>query len=133
MAIYVANEIVKLMTQRRIHVKGARVLVLGITFKENCPDIRNSKVVDVVRELEKFGAKVDVFDPWAELAECRHEYGIKPVRTLESGRYDATVVAVAHREFREMGIKGVRRLGRKNHVLYDIKQVFPAADVDGRL
>ncbi|HEV7714474.1 MAG TPA: UDP binding domain-containing protein, partial [Steroidobacteraceae bacterium] len=133
MALYVAQEIVKLMNARRIHVKGARVLVLGITFKENCPDIRNSKVVDVVRELEKFGAKVDVYDPWAETAECKHEYGIRPVRTLAKGKYDATVVAVAHNEFRALGIKGVRRLGRKNHVLYDIKQVFPAAQVDGRL
>jgi UDP-N-acetyl-D-galactosamine dehydrogenase len=133
MALYVAQEIVKLMNARRIHVKGARVLVLGITFKENCPDIRNSKVVDVIRELEKYGAKVDVYDPWAESAECKHEYGIRPVRTLDRGKYDATVVAVAHREFRDLGIKGVRRLGRKNHVLYDIKQVFPAAEVDGRL
>jgi UDP-N-acetyl-D-galactosamine dehydrogenase len=133
MALYVAQEIVKLMNARRIHVKGARVLVLGMTFKENCPDIRNSKVVDVVRELEKFGAKVDVYDPWADAAECRHEYRIKPVRALERNKYDATVVAVAHREFRDMGIRQIRKLGRKNHVLYDIKQVFPAAEVDGRL
>jgi len=133
MALYVAAEIVKLMNARRIHVKGARVLVLGITFKENCPDIRNSKVVDVVRELQKFGADVDVYDPWADGGECKHEYGIKPVRTLDRGKYDATVVAVAHREFRDMGITQIRRLGRKNHVLYDIKQVFPATEVDGRL
>ena len=133
MALYVAAEIVKLMNVRRIHVKGARVLVLGITFKENCPDIRNSKVVDVVRELEKYGAKVDVYDPWADGGECKHEYGIKPVRSPDRGKYDATVVAVANREFRDMGIKQIRRLGRKNHVLYDIKQVFPATEVDGRL
>jgi len=133
MAIYVAQEIVKLMNQRRIHVNGSQVLVLGATFKENCPDIRNSKVFDVVKELQKFGAKVDVYDPWADGAECKHEYGTRLCRSLERNRYDAIVVAVAHREFREMGVTGVRKLGRKNHVLYDIKHVFKASDVDGRL
>src|SRR5690242_12285284 len=133
MSLYVANEIVKLMTLKRIHVNGARALVLGITFKENCPDIRNSKVVDVVRELEKYGADVDIYDPWADGQECRHEYGVRPIRSLASKQYDAAVVAVAHREFREMGSKGVRRLCRKNHVLYDIKHVFPVTEVDGRL
>jgi UDP-N-acetyl-D-galactosamine dehydrogenase len=133
MALYVAGEIVKLMALRRIHVNGARALVLGLTFKENCPDIRNSKVVDVVRELEKYGAKVDVYDPWADSSESKHEYGIRPVRSLQRNRYDLAVIAVAHKEFRELGADGVRRLCRKNHVLYDIKHVFPARDVDGRL
>ncbi len=133
MALYVTGQIIRLMATKRIHVKGARALVLGMTFKENCPDIRNSKVVDVVRELRSHGAEVDVFDPWANTAECLHEYGMKPVRTLKSGRYDVAVVAVAHQEFRELGARGVRRLCKKNHVVYDIKQVFPAAEVDGRL
>jgi len=133
MANYVAGEIVKLMTGKRIHVNGARVLVLGATFKENCPDIRNSKVFDVVRELQKYGAKVDVYDPWADGAECRHEYGIRPVKQLASRRYDAAVLAVSHNEFRSLGAQGVRRLCRKNHVLYDIKHVFKAAESDGRL
>lgn len=135
MSIYVAQEIVKLMTLKRIHVNGARALVLGITFKENCPDIRNSKVADVVRELQKYGAQVDVYDPWADAGECRHEYGLRLIRSLErNGRgYDAAVMAVAHREFRDLGAAGVRRLCRKNHVLYDIKHVFAAAEVDGRL
>src|SRR5690349_10139138 len=123
MAIYVADEVVKLMNARRIHVNGARILVLGATFKENCPDIRNSKVFDVVRELQKHGATVDVYDPWADGAECKHEYGIRPVREPEKGQYDAVVMAVAHREFKDMGVKGARRFGRKNHVLYDIKHV----------
>jgi UDP-N-acetyl-D-glucosamine/UDP-N-acetyl-D-galactosamine dehydrogenase len=122
-----------LMAERRIHVKGSRVLMLGITFKENCPDVRNSKVVDVVRELEKQGAQVEVYDPWADPTACRHEYGLKPVRAVRPGRYDAAVVAVAHRQFRELGARGVRRLCKKKHVLYDVKQVFPAAAVDGRL
>ena len=133
MSLYVAAQIIRLMTEKRIHIKGARILVLGMTFKENCPDIRNSKVVDVVRELVKYGAQVDIYDPWANGQECRHEYGLRPIRSLQPKRYDAAVVAVAHREFREMGAEGVRRLCRKQHVLYDIKHVFRAAEVDGRL
>jgi UDP-N-acetyl-D-galactosamine dehydrogenase len=133
MALHVAAQITRLMAAKRIHVKGARVLMLGITFKENCPDIRNSKVADVVRELRKQGARVEVYDPWAVAAECRHEYGLSPVRELRPHRYDAAVVAVAHRQFRELGAGGVRRLCRRKHVLYDIKHVFPAAAVDGRL
>ena len=133
MALYCASEVARLMLSRRIHVRGSRILVLGLTFKENCPDIRNSKVVDVVRELEKFGAKVDVHDPWAVTAEAFHEYGIKPVRTLKSRSYDAAVVAVSHNEYKAMGIAGIRKLCKKTHVVYDIKHVFKAADTDGRL
>jgi len=133
MGMYVAGEIIKLMTGRRIHVKGSRVLVLGLTFKENCPDIRNSKVVDVIRELQKYGIRVDVHDPWINGAEARHEYGIRPVRALQRGRYDAVVLAVAHNEFKQMGVAAVRKLCRRNHVLYDIKYAFPADQVDGRL
>jgi UDP-N-acetyl-D-galactosamine dehydrogenase len=133
MALHVAEQLMRLMAAKRIHVKGARVLVLGITFKENCPDIRNSKVADVVRELRKQGARVEVYDPWASAAECRHEYGFAPVQRLKANRYDAVVVAVAHRQFRELGARGVRRLCRARHVLYDIKHVLPATAVDGRL
>jgi UDP-N-acetyl-D-glucosamine/UDP-N-acetyl-D-galactosamine dehydrogenase len=133
MSIYVASEIVKLMTRKRIHVNGSRALVLGVTFKENCPDIRNSKVIDVVRELRKYGSKVDVYDPWADPAECKRDYGIRPMRSLARNGYDVAVVAVAHREFRTLGPGGVHRLCRKNHVLYDIKHVFKAGEVDGRL
>jgi UDP-N-acetyl-D-galactosamine dehydrogenase len=133
MANYVASEIVRLMTDRRLHVKGSRILVMGLTFKENCPDLRNSKVVDVVRELEKFGAKVDVHDPWIDTAECVHEYGIRPTRTLKPRSYDAVVLAVAHREFRALGLKKIRSYGKRNHVLYDIKYLFKGHEVDGRL
>src|SRR5579863_3998277 len=133
MPLHVAGQIMQLMAARRIHVKGARVLVLGTTFKENCPDIRNSKVVDVVRELERQGARVDIYDPWASAAELRHEYGLKVLRDLKPRHYDAAVLAVAHREFRELGVRGVRRLCRRPHVLYDIKHLFPAAETDGRL
>jgi UDP-N-acetyl-D-galactosamine dehydrogenase len=133
MGNYVAGRVVNLLTDRRIHVKGARVLVMGLTFKENCPDLRNSKVVDVVRELQRYGARVDCHDPWIDARAARHEYGIRPVRKLERNRYDAIVMAVAHRQFRDMGAEAIRRLGRRNHVLYDIKYVFPANEVDGRL
>jgi UDP-N-acetyl-D-galactosamine dehydrogenase len=133
MALYVAGQIMQRMAAKRIHIKGARVLVLGVTFKENCPDIRNSKVVDVVRELTRHGARVDIHDPWAEAAELRHEYGLKLAREVKPHHYDVAVLAVAHREFRELGVRGVRRLCRRPHVLYDIKHVFPAADTDGRL
>ncbi len=133
MALYVAGEVARLMTQRRIHVKGSRVLVLGLTFKENCPDIRNSKVVDVVRELEKYGAKVDVHDPWVDAREARHEYGIRPVKAPKARSYDAVVLAVGHQQFKDLGAAAVRRFGRRNAVVYDIKYVFKADQVDGRL
>jgi UDP-N-acetyl-D-galactosamine dehydrogenase len=130
---YVATEVVRLMNLKRIHAQGSRILVLGLTFKENCPDLRNSKVADVVRELETYGAKVDVCDPWANRAEARHEYGISLVRNPKRGQYDAIVAAVAHDEFKELGIDVVRKFGRRNHVVYDIKYVFGKAEVDGRL
>jgi len=133
MGIYVAQQVTQLMIQRRIPVRDARILVMGLTFKENCPDVRNTKIVDVVHELEKYGAKVDVYDPWADADEAEHEYGLRPVSRLKNGTYDAVVMGVAHREFREMGIEKVRALARKEHVLYDIKYVFRADQVDGRL
>ena len=133
MGIYVAQQVAQLMIAKRIQVRDARILVLGLTFKENCPDVRNSKVVDVVRELGKYGARVDVYDPWADAAEAQHEYGLKPVRRLKPGTYDAIVVGVAHDQFRRMGIAKIRELGKRSHVLYDIKYVFPAGEVDGRL
>jgi UDP-N-acetyl-D-galactosamine dehydrogenase len=121
------------MIARRIHVRDARVLVMGLTFKENCPDVRNTKVVDVIRELEKFGARVDCYDPWADADEAEHEYGLRPIKRLKPGCYDAIVMGVAHKQFKEMGIDRIRELARKDHVLYDIKYVFPASQVDGRL
>jgi UDP-N-acetyl-D-galactosamine dehydrogenase len=133
MANYVAGQLVKLMASRKILAKGSKVLVLGLTFKENCPDLRNSKVADVVRELRNYGASVDVYDPWIDAEEAEHEYGIRPVKRIRNGSYDAAVLAVGHKEFRDMGIANVRKACRKNHVVYDIKYVFPADQVDGRL
>jgi UDP-N-acetyl-D-galactosamine dehydrogenase len=133
MGIYVAAKVTQLMIQRRIPVRDARILIMGLTFKENCPDVRNTRIIDVVRELEKYGARVDVCDPWADPDEAEHEYGLRPLRKAKPGLYDAVVLGVAHDEFRRMGVDKVRALGRKNHVLYDIKYVFRADEVDGRL
>ena len=135
MGIYVAQQVAQLMIRRRIHVCGSRVLVLGLTFKENCPDVRNTRIVDVIQELTKFGARVDVCDPWADPEEAEREYGLRPLKLnrVRRATYDAIVVGVAHEEFRRMGIDKVRALARKRHVLYDIKYVFKADEVDGRL
>ncbi len=134
MAQYVAGEVIKLMSRKRIHVDGSRVLVLGLTFKENCPDVRNTKVVDVVRELQRYGAKVEVVDPWANPVETKHEYGLKTSKTPPKGaKYDAVVLAVAHDEFKAMGTAAMHKLGKRTHVLYDIKHQFPASETDGRL
>jgi UDP-N-acetyl-D-galactosamine dehydrogenase len=133
MANYVAGQIVKLMAGKKILAKGSKIIVYGLTFKENCPDLRNSKVADVVRELQRYGAKVDVYDPWIDRAEAEHEYGIRPITRVRDGAYDAAVVAVGHKEFREQGIARVRKACKKSHVVYDIKYVFGANEVDGRL
>ena len=133
MALYVAERVAQLMIRKRIHVKGSRILMMGLAFKENCPDLRNSKVVDVIRELKKYGAKVDVYDPWVDAQEAAHEYGLRPIRKPARKTYDAVVLAVAHQQFKEQGIAAVRGYARKQHVLYDIKYVFDAEQVDGRL
>jgi UDP-N-acetyl-D-galactosamine dehydrogenase len=133
MGQYVAGELVKLMTRRRIHVAGSRVLVLGLTFKENCPDLRNTRVVDVVRELESFGAVVEVYDPWVDPAEAKFEYGIEPVPEPEAAHYDAILLAVAHDRFRSMGGEAIRALGREGAVVYDLKYLLPGEQVDLRL
>jgi len=133
MGSYVAGQVMGLMAKRRIHVKGSRILVLGLAFKENCPDLRNSKVIDVINEMRKFGARVEVYDPWVNSQEAQLEYALRPVRTLRNRRYDAVVLAVGHDEFKRLGSATIRRLCRRNHVFYDIKYVFPAAETDGRL
>jgi UDP-N-acetyl-D-galactosamine dehydrogenase len=121
------------MTQRRLHVVDSDVLVMGLTFKENCPDLRNTKVIDVIRELETYHARVHVYDPWVDDEEAEQEYGIKTVDTLEPGKYGAIILAVAHDDFLEMGVEEIRALGKENSVLYDIKSVFPPRSTDGRL
>jgi UDP-N-acetyl-D-galactosamine dehydrogenase len=133
MALHVALRVVKLLVKRGIQPAGARALVLGLTFKENCPDVRNTKISDVVNELKTYGVKVDVHDPWVDPAEARHEYGIELTAKPAAGTYDAVVIAVAHREFVALGAKGIHQYGRPNHVTFDIKHVLNKDEVDGRL
>ncbi|MCA9191825.1 MAG: Vi polysaccharide biosynthesis UDP-N-acetylglucosamine C-6 dehydrogenase TviB [Planctomycetales bacterium] len=133
MGAYVVSQVVKRMLKRRIHIEDANVLILGLTFKENCPDIRNTKVVDLVREFQEYGANVDVYDPWVSQKESQHEYGITPIDAPAAGKYDAIVLAVAHTQFREMSVDTIRKLGRRDCVLYDIKSILPKNEIDGRL
>jgi UDP-N-acetyl-D-galactosamine dehydrogenase len=133
MGKYVANEIINLMTKKRIQVVDSNILVMGLTFKEDCPDIRNTRVVDVVQELSGFHCNIDVYDPWIDKEESIREFGITPVEQPEPGKYDAVIIAVAHHQFKSMGITAIRALGKKNHVLYDIKYILPTEKVDGRL
>ena len=134
MGRHVAASVIKRMIQKRISLSDARILILGLTFKENCPDLRNTRVVELAREFEQYGAKVDIHDPWADPEQTRHEYGIELLGTLpHQADYDAVLLAVAHDQYRALGIEGVRRLGQPNVVVYDIKSIFPKDAVDGRL
>jgi UDP-N-acetyl-D-galactosamine dehydrogenase len=133
MGAYVASSVLKLLLGRRINPVGARVLVLGLAFKENCPDLRNTKVVDVVAELADHGLEVHIHDPWVDPAEARHEYGLDLTSEPAAGAYDAVVLAVAHRQFLDLGATGVRAFGKPGAVLYDVKSALPRAEVDGRL
>ena len=130
---YVASRVVKLLVQRRIHACGAKVLVLGLSFKENCPDLRNTRVIDVVRELREYGAKVDVHDPWADPRETEEEYGLGLVAEPQPGGYDAVVLAVAHNEFQAMGAERIRGLVREGGVVFDVTRSLPRQTVEGRL
>lgn len=133
MGAYVAAQLVKSMTKKRIQVQGSRVLIMGLTFKENCPDLRNTRVVDIVHELAEYDVNVDVYDPWVDASEVEKEYGIKPVAALEAGQYDAVVLAVAHDQFKQMGAEKIRALGKQPHVLYDLKYVLDRDESDLRL
>jgi UDP-N-acetyl-D-galactosamine dehydrogenase len=111
----------------------ANVLIMGLTFKENCPDLRNTRIVDVVEEFEGFNCNVDVFDPWVDKEEAVREYNIKPIDQPVEGKYDAILLAVAHDEFKELSLEQIKAFGKDNHVLYDIKYLLGANEVDGRL
>ena len=133
MGSYVADQVAKIMTKKRIHVMDANILIMGLTFKENCPDLRNTRVVDLVAEFQGFNCNVDVYDPWVSREEAKHEYGILPVDAPQPGHYDAILLAVAHNEFTQMGVEAIRAFGKSNHVLFDIKYILEADQVDGRL
>ena len=133
MGTYVVAQLVKAMTKRRIQVEGAKVLVMGLTFKENCPDLRNTRVIDIITELKDYNCDVDVYDPWVATQDAQHEYGITPVAHPYSGSYDAIILAVAHHQFKDMGAAAIRALGKASTVLYDLKYVLTAKESDLRL
>ena len=133
MGAYVVTQLVKGMIKKQIQVEDAKVLILGLSFKENCPDIRNTRIIDIVQELQEYNIDVDVYDPWVDAIEAQHEYGITPVPTLKNGQYDAVILAVAHDEFKVMGSDAIRALGKESHVLYDLKYVLAQSESDLRL
>jgi UDP-N-acetyl-D-galactosamine dehydrogenase len=133
MSLYISSQVLKRMLAKGIQPLGAKVLVLGLAFKENCPDVRNTKVVDIVSELLTYGMQVDVHDPWVDATDAKREYDLDLVAEPEQGAYDAVIIAVAHDEFRELGATGIRAFGKAQSVLYDIKYVLPSESVDGRL
>ncbi|EPA9175574.1 TPA: Vi polysaccharide biosynthesis UDP-N-acetylglucosamine C-6 dehydrogenase TviB [Acinetobacter baumannii] len=133
MGSYVVTQLVKGMIKKKIQVEGARVLVLGLSFKENCPDIRNTKVIDIIKELKDYHMDVDVYDPWIDVQEARDEYGLIPVQSLEKNSYDAIILAVGHSQFKEMTSLTIRTFGKKEHILYDLKYVFSRSESDIRL
>lgn len=133
MGAYVVTQLVKAMLKKRIQVEDAKVLILGLSFKENCPDIRNTRIIDIVNELKEYHVNVDVYDPWVDAAEAEHEYGIQPIQTVQQGQYDAVILAVAHEQFKAMGAAEIRALGKAEHVLYDLKYVLSEAESDIRL
>ncbi|WLH80902.1 Vi polysaccharide biosynthesis UDP-N-acetylglucosamine C-6 dehydrogenase TviB [Pseudomonas sp. FP2335] len=133
MGAYVVSQLVKAMLKKRIHVDGAKVLIMGLTFKENCPDLRNTRIVDIVRELGEYNIEVDVYDPWVNPSEAQHEYSISPIAVPVTDSYDAIVLAVAHNEFRAMGAERIRSLGKAKHILYDLKYLLDRAQSDIRL
>lgn len=133
MGAYVAGQLIKQMIKRRIQVEGARVLVLGLTFKENCPDLRNTRVMDILTELRDYNITADVYDPRANPVEAESEYGIQLLKQPEPNSYDAIILAVAHQEFKELRVERIRCWGKMEHVLYDLKYVLPRAEVDLRL
>lgn len=133
MGQYVVAQVVKKMIKRRLHIEGANILILGLTFKENCPDIRNTRVIDLVHECQDYGANVDVYDPWVKAQDAEREYGISLAQGLQKNHYHAVILAIAHDEFKAMGAEEIRALGVENAVVYDIKYMLAKDDVDGRL
>lgn len=133
MGAYVADELVKGMLRKRIHVAGSRILIMGLTFKENCPDLRNTRITDIEMTLRGYGANIDIYDPWAAVEESEAEYGIRPIQEPEAGQYDAILIAVGHQVFRELGASKIRSWGKPEHLLYDLKYILAADEVDMRL
>ncbi len=133
MGKYVVSQVIKLMLKKRIHVQQAKVLIMGLTFKEDCPDLRNTRVIDMIKEFQDYGADVDVYDPWVDKQEAKQEYDISPIESPQAGQYDAIVIAVAHHQFKQMSSDQIKAFTKDNAVIFDIKYILPADAVDGRL
>ena len=133
MGAHVADTVVKLMTKKRIHVVDSRVLIMGLAFKENCPDVRNTKVIDIITALSAYNTRVDVFDPWVDHEEAHKEYDVNMLKQAEEKAYDAIILCVKHREFEALGATGIRKFAKNAHVIYDVKYLLDKRDVDGRL
>ncbi|MGD6737039.1 Vi polysaccharide biosynthesis UDP-N-acetylglucosamine C-6 dehydrogenase TviB [Photobacterium leiognathi subsp. mandapamensis] len=133
MGEYVATQLVKKLASNKIHIDEAKVLILGFTFKGDCPDVRNTKIINIVKELQDFNMSIDVYDSWASKEEVRHEYGVELIDELKEGHYDAIVLAVDHSDTKAMGVEALRRLGKENHILYDVKHVLSVGEADIRL
>ena len=133
MGSYVVEQITRLMTQSRIHIVDSNILIMGLTFKENCPDLRNTRVTDIINNFSELHANIDVYDPWVDADETFEEYGFRPIKEPQMNHYDAIVLAVSHRQFIDMGVEAVRKFGKAEHILFDVKYMFPADKTDGRL
>ena len=133
MSFFIADQVTKLMTKKDISLNGSNILIMGLAFKENCPDIRNTKVADLIEELNNFNCSVDVYDPWVDKLEAMDEFNIKLINTPAKGKYDAIVIAVAHDKFKDYSSNEIKDFGKDNHIIYDIKYLLNADDVDGRL
>jgi len=133
MGAFVADSVIKMMTKRKSQVVDANVLIMGLTFKENCPDLRNTGVIDIIEEMQNYNTNVQIYDPWADAAEAKHEYGLDLIEAPIPGSYQAIIICVAHDLFRELGAEGIRALGAPNHVLFDVKHILPKNAVDARL
>ena len=133
MGIFITNQVIKIMLQKRIQIVDSRILILGLAFKENCPDLRNTRVVDIVDELHTYNANIDIYDPWVDNASAKEEYNIDTIPKLINNTYDAIILTVAHNEFKKLGIDKIKALGKENCIIYDVKSILPREEVDGRL
>jgi len=133
MASFVSSQLIKLLAQKSIKINQSKILILGLSFKEDCPDIRNTKIVDIISELQEYNCKVSVYDPWVDKFSAKKEYDITLIDKLETNKYDGIVIAVAHKQFKKLGIKKIKSFGKAKHVVYDLKYLFSQTQVEKRL
>ena len=133
MGEYVATQLIKAMVKQKIQVVGANILVMGLSFKENCPDIRNTKIIDLIQSLKEYDLNLDIYDPWVNADEVQKEYGLEPILDLKQGYYDAIVLAIGHQQFKDMGYENIKNMGKAQFVLYDLKYILTPHQSDIRL